>query len=142
MESNTLKINYRKKEHFLEEFARLNDLEIKRLASRNTDGLDVFFDKREKIIEILKHIEKQIKECVHAQFSDKKTLSINQRVDDDQKVINELLNRIIEQNRQIDILMRNSKGAIADEIHLLRKNRKSVSQYKSKTSHRQIDEEA
>lgn len=48
------------KNHYLEKFYSLNERELKNFLDGHYDGLEPFYDSREKILEIIKYIDAQI----------------------------------------------------------------------------------
>ncbi|WP_413580372.1 hypothetical protein [Bdellovibrio sp. HCB288] len=131
------------KNHYLEKFYALNEVELVNFAQGLFDNVEHFYQTREKILDVLKYVDSQI---------DKAHNEINQdavMAQEDRKQIKEALmikdeyvSRIIEQDIQVLACIEMAKNSIIRELQDVRRNRKAIGGYKSKSFDQQLDEEA
>lgn len=133
---------YGEKKHFLTKFCQLNSRELSHFAEGNFDGIEAFYYKREKILEIIQSLEEKI-ELIHLRTTPSKTMNQTEKMMADSLLveINKLTQTIIKQDMDSLSLIEAAKSAIIRELQLIKKNKKSVSSYKTKVDHHQIDEE-
>lgn len=135
---------YREKKHFLEEFTNLNSNELQNFANGHFDNIETFYNKREKILQIIQLIDDKIN--LQGNQTGNRIESLNQlerRMLESATIeIRSLTQAIIKQDMDILSLIEATKSAIINELRSLGKNKKSVSNYKTKVDHHQIDEEA
>lgn len=130
------------KNHYLEKFYSLNEVELANFVQGKFDNLEHFYKTRERILDILKYVDGQIDkaQCEPNQASEitedgrrelKQTLVIK----------DEYVARIIEQDIQVLTCIEMAKNSIIKELQEARRNRKAVGNYKMKTFQTRIDEE-
>lgn len=131
------------KNHYLEKFYSLNETEIVNFSLGNFEGLENFYNTRERILEILKYIDGQL-ESVNAELEDLNQFSSEQRrqVKESMAAKDEYVSRIIEQDLEVLACIEAAKSNIIRELQDVRRARKAVSGYKSPTFVNRLDEEA
>lgn len=129
------------KNHYLEKFLTLNELQIRLLSDTNADTLDEFYEQREKILEIIQYIDSQISES----YQNLSTTESGQAQAQVQKLLfvkDEYVHRILDQDIQILGMIDQIKSAIMSELSDIRSSRKALKGYKSGPSNRKLNEEA
>ena len=131
---------HEEKRHFLKKFNQINSQEILRFSQGDFDGLDYFYDSREKILHILQSLDQKI---LH-ESERTRSLTAEQKsaLETSLNEIRYLTQSIVQQDMDILTLIEATKTTIIQELRSIQKNKKSVSSYKTKVDHRQIDEEA
>ncbi|MNL15139.1 hypothetical protein D3C87_1361100 [compost metagenome] len=130
------------KNHYLEKFYSLNEVELANFAQGQFDNIEHFYQTRERILEVLKYVDSQI-DRIQDQFEATKNIAETERnqVRDALKIKDEYVTRIIEQDIQVLACIEMAKNSIIKELQETRRNRKAVSGYKSKTFNQRLDEE-
>lgn len=126
------------KVHFLSRFAQLNEQEILHFSNGNFDNLESFYNIRENLLAIIQYINAKITALEPSPLTPREKEKLV-RLDSE---LQSLTQRIIEQDSDILTLMDSAKTKIIKELQSIHKNKKSVSSYKTKVDHRQIDEKA
>lgn len=129
------------KNHYLEKFYSLNENELIHFAQANFDGLEEFYQTRERILEMLTYIDRELEKCdlgPHIQISM-----------EDRDLVRECLatkegyvSRILAQDLEILSCIEKAKSAIIRELQEVRKARKAVSGYRSGPAPSRLNEEA
>lgn len=130
------------KNHYLEKFYSLNESELKNFLLSNFDGLEYFYNSREKILEIIKYIDAQIDVERMKEDSDTATEKIKMDIKRALMIKDQYVERILQQDLEILSCIETAKNDIIRELKDVRHGRKAVSGYKSKTHHNRLDEEA
>ncbi len=129
------------KNHYLEKFYSLNEIEIQNFTVGNFDNLESFYHTREQILDIIKYIDVQI---INSQSVPE--FFLNSAIDrkNMQEAIaikEQYVNRIIEQDLQILSCIENTKSNIIKELQSLKKSKKAIGGYKSMQFKNNLDEE-
>ena len=131
------------KNHYLEKFYALNETELMNFSNGNFDSLENFYRTREKILEILKYVDSEVdKEQIAV--GDLSTADSEDRRSAREAILikDEYVSRIINQDLEILACIEAAKNSIIRELQDVKKNRKGISGYKSKTFDKRLDEEA
>lgn len=128
------------KNHYLEKFYSLNETELKNFLAGNFEGIETFYETREKILEIVKYIDGQLE--VAQNRTDAVSTESRKGIREALTVKDEYVNRIIEQDLQILSCIESAKNEIIRELQGLKKGKKAISGYKSPTFGKRLDEEA
>lgn len=131
---------YAEKNHFLKKFVEINDREILQFQSGNFDGLENFYQNRERLLEIIKYLDTDI------EIEQNATL----KVEDDARSLlrelldekNELVDMILKQDLEVINLIEVQKSQIIRDLQDLKKNQRGLSGYKLNQSTARLDEEA
>jgi hypothetical protein len=129
------------KNHYLEKFYSVNEAEIGNFANGIFDNLENFYQTREKILEMIKYLDSELDQVqklddIVTTDEEKKNVITALAVKD------EYVNRILAQDLEILSSIESAKSSIIRELQDIRKNKKAVGSYKSKTFNRRLDEEA
>lgn len=129
------------KNHYLEKFYTLNESEILNFAQANFDGLEVFYQNRERILDMMSYIDREIDKC---EIGPDMVISM-----EDRDVVRECLaekegyvTRILAQDLEILSAIEKAKSAIIRELQEVRRSRKAVGGYKSGPAPSRLNEEA
>ncbi|MGZ3769187.1 MAG: hypothetical protein ACXVCP_11460 [Bdellovibrio sp.] len=131
------------KNHYLEKFYSLNEVELVNFVQGNFNSLEHFYQSRERILDILKYIDAQIDKvqddvCQKGDLSDDNRREMKQALDIKDKYVA----RIIEQDIQVLTCIEMAKNSIIKELQEVRRNRKAVGGYKVKSFLNRVNEEA
>lgn len=131
-----------KNEH-LHKFLQLNETELINFMQGNFDNLEIFYQSRETILDLIRCIDG----LVEVALKDSATASSIQ--DQDKKDLLKILNRkndlvtqILAQDLQILSVIEQAKSDIIKDLRQVQSARKAVGAYKSGETKNQLDEEA
>lgn len=145
----------KEKKHFLQEFNKINSKEIVNFQNNNYNNIDIFYNSRESLLEILKYIDQKIENISlltpmrqsRTQLNHEKYTIIE--VNSNEKLIvflkleiKSISQEILNQNMEILSMIDQEKSSIIKELQNINKNKKNFGSYKTKINHHQIDEEA
>lgn len=127
------------KNHYLEKFYSANESELLNFVAGDFSNLESFYQNREKILEMIKYIDGQLE----AASSEGNELSATERKDVSEglAIKDEYVNRILGQDLEILATIEDAKSSIIRELQDVRKTRKAVGSYRSRTFNNIIDEE-
>lgn len=131
------------KNHYLEKFYSLNEVELVNFAQGQFDNIEHFYQTRERILDVLKYVDAQIEKAhddmgMMAEVNADARLEIKEAL----KIKDEYVTRIIEQDIQVLACIEMAKNSIIKELQEVRRGRKAVGGYKSKTFNNRLNEEA
>lgn len=131
------------KNHYLEKFYALNEKELKNFCVGIFEGIEHFYQTREKILDILKYIDSEI-DREHNDLSDTHVISASDRAEirDALAIKEEYVTRIIDQDLEVLSSIEAAKNGIIRELQDVQKSRKVMGGYKSPTFSKRLDEEA
>lgn len=131
------------KNHYLEKFYALNETEIFNFSNGNFDNLEVFYNTREKILEILRYIDSQLDQ-VQKTLIDLSGVSTDERRQTREAMAtkDEYVSRIINQDLEVLACIEAAKSNIIRELQDVRRVRKAVGGYKSPSFVKRLNEEA
>ncbi|WP_413577004.1 hypothetical protein ACLVWU_02570 [Bdellovibrio sp. HCB290] len=131
------------KNHYLEKFYSLNEVELANFAQGMFDNLEHFYQTREKILDVLKYVDSQIDKA-HNEITPDAVMATEDRkqIKEALSIKDEYVARIIEQDIQVLVCIETAKNSIIRELQDVRRNRKAIGGYKSKSFDSQLDEEA
>lgn len=130
------------KNHYLEKFYALNESELVNFLAGNFDGLEAFYETREKILEIVKYIDGQLEDAQNKSGAEAVSAETRRGIREALTVKDEYVGRIIEQDLQVLSCIESAKNEIIRELQDLKKGKKALSGYKAPTFAKRIDEEA
>jgi len=130
------------KNHYLEKFYALNEVELVNFAQGQFENLESFYQTRERILEVLKYVDAQVDKA-HNEIDPAATMSAEERqgIREALSSQDEYVKRIIEQDIQVLACTETAKNSIIRELQDVRRNRKAIGGYKSKTFNQRLDEE-
>jgi predicted house-cleaning noncanonical NTP pyrophosphatase (MazG superfamily) len=131
------------KNHYLEKFYSLNESEFLNFIKGDYNGIDSFYQARERILDIISYIDQEI-EKVHVDMGDPFELSQKEKakIKEALAVKDEYVARILAQDLEILSCIEKAKNNIIKELQDIRKGRKAVTGYKTKVQGQRLDEEA
>lgn len=152
------------KKHFLNEFNKINLQGLSQFQNNNFDNIEVFYNSREKLLEIIQYIDQKIDKLPSDKLNgpsnaSRKETSFSSAApavntttanSDDSKMIafiqleiKALAQEILKQDMQILSLMDQEKSSIIKDLQNIGKNKKHFSSYKTKINPKMaVDEEA
>src|SRR2546423_1750880 len=114
------------KNHYLEKFYSINERELKNFLLSNFDGLEVFYESREKILEIIKYIDSQIEaermKDTNVTVAEKFRTEIKQAL----AAKDQYVGKILEQDLEILSCIEAAKNEIIKELKSVQHSRKAV----------------
>jgi len=131
------------KNYHLQKFHQLNEAELIHFAEGNFDNLEVFYQSRDTILDLIRCIDRLIEAAATAQGEDVPTSDLHK-----QEMIrcmnhkNDLVTRILAQDLQILSLIEQAKSAIIKELRQVQGARRAVGAYKSGEVQNKLDEKA
>lgn len=133
----------RDKNYHLEKFHELNATEILNFSDGNFDNLEVFYQSRETILDLIRCIDRLIDAATASQEqpavisdADKKTVTTCMSMK------SELVTRILAQDLQILSMIEQAKSNIIKELRQVQTAKKAVGAYKSGDVQNKLDEKA
>jgi predicted metal-dependent hydrolase len=130
-----------KKNHFLEKFYSINEAELVNFSKGNFDNLEGFYRNRENILSLIRYLDEQIE-----LLKNDPTIVMNdpgrKEVSQAFAVKEEYVNRILAQDLEILSCIEHAKSNIIRELQEIRRTKRVVGSYKSKTFTNRLDEEA
>jgi len=122
----------REKNQFLKKFYTLNKAELLRLSEGDFSRLDIFYQSRETILDMITHVENRMEEtlgvtAVVDPVSEEERLRIRRELDFKDDVVNEIL----DQDLQILSFIENAKTDIIKELQDVSKKRDVIGSYNS-----------
>lgn len=131
------------KNHYLEKFYALNEVETVNFSQGNFDGLETFYHTREKILEIMMYLDGQIDlaQSANENFDDI-TMDERRQIKESMAIKDQYVSRIIAQDLEVLACIEAAKSNIIRELQDVRHARKAVGGYKSPTFQKRLDEEA
>lgn len=131
------------KNHYLEKFYSLNETELLNFARGSFENLEFFYQTREKILEMIKYLDNEVESEQKSNSSLAADVSLEERrqAKTALAVKDEYVNRILAQDLEILSCIENAKSTIIKELQEIRKTKKVVGSYKSKTFNNKLDEQ-
>jgi hypothetical protein len=131
------------KNHYLEKFYSLNETELVNFVQGQFENLESFYQTRERILEVLRYVDSQI-EKINDETAALSGIveSERQQVKEALRIKDQYVTKIIEQDIQVLSCIETAKNSIIRELQDVRRNRKGISGYKTKTFNQRLDEEA
>lgn len=130
------------KNYHLQRFHDMNEAELVHFAEGNFDNLEVFYNSREAILDLIKCIDRLIEQANMADphppmISDEQKREIGQAL----AKKNNLVTKILAQDLQILSVLESTKSNIIKELSQVKAARKAMSAYKSGGPDSRLDEE-
>lgn len=131
------------KNYHLEKFLQINEGELLNFTDGNFDGLEVFYQSRETILDLVRCIDRLI-EAAAATQNDASSVSDGHKREmiSCMNMKNDLVTRILAQDLQILSVIEQEKSSIIKELRTVQAGKKAVGAYKSGDAPSKLDEEA
>jgi hypothetical protein len=125
--------------NYLIRFHNLNKEQIVAIKQRNIDGIDAFYEKRQAILDVIDVLDEKIQVSVQ-QHS---TITVEQKAIASKEILfrDELIHDILKQDLEVISLIEQEKQYLFEEMNQLKKSRKAVSAYSSKSRKSSYDKE-
>jgi hypothetical protein len=133
----------RDKNYHLQKFFQLNEAELMNFAEGNFDNLEIFYQARETILDLIRCIDRLIDAAADAQGTDV-VASAQQKKEvlAAMNAKNDLVTRILAQDLQILSVIEQAKSDIIKELRGVQVAKKAVGAYKSGDVPSKLDEKA
>jgi hypothetical protein len=121
-----------RKNHYLEKFLLISEAELLNFEVGDFQNLESFYDCREKILNIVRHVEKQLEKLSH-QFGETAVVdgAMRARAKAELDLKDELVNRILEMDLRLISCIEAAKSKIIQELQSIKKGKKVVAGYKA-----------
>ncbi len=129
------------KNHYLEKFYSLNEEQLLLIAKEDYSGLEGFYKSREGILEAIKYLDQELEEIQNQSMQEPMDAQ-KREVATCLAIKEEYVSRILAQDLEILANIESAKSTIIRELQEVRRTKRAVSSYKSKTSTTRLDEEA
>jgi hypothetical protein len=131
------------KNYHLQRFHEMNETELMNFVEGKFDNLEVFYNSREAILDLIRCIDRLIEQCNLIEINPE-SVSSEQRRHIGQALAkkNDLVTKILAQDLQILSVLEATKSNIIKELSQVRATRKAVGAYKSSGPDPRLDEEA
>ncbi len=131
------------KNFHLQKFLQLNEHELLNFADGNFDNLEVFYQSRETILDLIRCIDRLIETAsvAHAEPG-KISAQHKQQMIRAMAVKNDTVTQILAQDLQILAVIEQEKSDIIKELRTVQTGKKVVGAYKSGDAPNKLDEEA
>lgn len=131
------------KNYHLEKFHELNSTELLNFAEGNFDNLEVFYQSRETILDLIRCIDRLIDAATVAQEGQIQASDTEKReITGCMNLKNELVTRILGQDLQILSMIEQAKSNIIKELRQVQSAKKAVGAYKTGDVVNKLDEKA
>jgi hypothetical protein len=131
------------KNYHLQKFLQLNEVELLNFTDGNFENLEVFYQSRETILDLIRCIDRLI-EAASAAHADPGQVSAQHK----QQMIKamaaktDMVQQILAQDLQILAVIEQTKSNIIKELRTVQAGKKAVGGYKSGAAASKLDEEA
>lgn len=139
----------KQKNHYLEKFYSANEEEMLNFNIGNFDTIEAFYQTREKILEVIRYIDFQIKASDPdlppiPKPGEQSTAEpeVRRLVREQLAIKDEYVSRIVKQDLEILGFIERAKSEIIKELLDLRKGRRAMSGYRSRQFGHRLNEEA
>lgn len=131
------------KNHYLEKFFALNEVELANFQLGNFDSIENFYQNREKILEIISYIDSEISK-LQEENDDSFLPSQNEKDQARQclAVKDEYVKRIVDLDLEILACIEHAKNSIIKDLQAIKSGKKAISGYRSPVHQNRLDEEA
>lgn len=131
------------KNYHLQKFYQLNEVELLNFAEGDFDNLEVFYQARETILDLIRCIDRLVDSAASAhdkpgKISDQNKKEMLTSMADK----NDLVTRILGQDLQILSVIEQAKSEIIKELRQVQGAKKAVGAYKSGDPNNKLDEKA
>ncbi len=125
---------FKERNHYLDKFIDLNACELQRFNSGNFEDVEVFYETRDRLLNLLKCLEDLIE--LEYETIKNKAIEVNGALKQDIRYLlgqkEEKIQLIVEQDIELISLVDQEKTKIYHTMKTIKKGRKVISAYKSK----------
>jgi hypothetical protein len=121
------------KNHFLEKFYALNEMQITRFEAGMFEELETFYNQREDLLKIIKYVDAQIHKAhrVHIDTTGAFTEDEKAEIRESLRTKEAYVKRILEQDLQVLDMIDDAKSNIIKELKGIQNTRKALAGYKA-----------
>jgi len=121
------------KNHFLEKFYALNEMQITRFEAGMFEELETFYNQREDLLKIIKYVDAQIHKAhrVHIDTTGAFTEDEKVEIRESLRTKEAYVKRILEQDLQVLDMIDDAKSNIIKELKGIQSTRKALAGYKA-----------
>lgn len=131
------------KNYHLEKFLQLNEGELLNFTEGNFDGLEVFYQSRETILDLIRCIDRLVEAAAATQTDATSVTDAQKReIMACMNTKSDLVTRILAQDLQILSVIEQEKSSIIKELRTVQAGKKAIGSYKSGDSPGKLDEKA
>lgn len=130
------------KNYHLQKFHQLNETELMNFMEGNFDNLEVFYQSRETILDLIRCIDRLIEAASVAQEGSDVSDKNKQDMIKAMAAKDDLVTRILAQDLQILSLIEQAKSNIIKELRTVQTAKKAVGAYKTGDVNNKLDEKA
>lgn len=130
------------KNYHLQKFHQLNETELMNFSEGNFDNLEVFYQSRETILDLVRCIDRLIEAASSAHESVEIADKHKQDMIKAMNMKDDLVTRILAQDLQILSLIEQAKSEIIKELRSVQSAKKAVGAYKTGDVENKLDEKA
>ena len=130
------------KNQYLEKFFELNETELHNFADGLFDNVEMFYQSREKILDIIRCIDALVDDEVTAMTDNAVTPAVRAEIQELMDHKDRLAKQILGQDLQVLAAIKEEKSNIIRELKNTKQSRKMVNAYHSGQVARLIDDEA
>lgn len=130
------------KNYHLQKFHQLNENELANFTEGNFDNLEIFYQSRETILDLVRCIDRLIEAASEAQGEIQPTDAHKAEMVRIMNQKNDLVTRILAQDLQILSVIEQAKSEIIKELRGVQSAKKVVGAYKSGEAPAKLDEKA
>ncbi len=116
--------------HYLEKFYEINTQKISQLAQGDMTELEEFYNEREHVLGMIRHIDKVIEKEQAVALNDRVLPGDRELVAELLETKDELVKQILAQDLQILSIIETEKSALIKELSTTSRSRKAMNSYK------------
>lgn len=136
-------INLLKDKNFhLQKFHQMNEIELMNFSEGNFDNLEIFYQSRETILDLVRCIDKLIEAAADGQDQAEVTDQHRQEMIRAMSQKDDLVQRILAQDLQVLSLIEQAKSQIIRELRSVSTAKKAIGGYKTGEVINKLDEKA
>lgn len=136
-------INLLKDKNFhLQKFFQMNETELMNFSEGNFDNLEIFYQSRETILDLIRCIDQLIEVAAEDQEAKDATDKHKQDMIKAMSLKDDLVTRILAQDLQIISLIEQAKSDIIRELRTVQSAKRAVGAYKTNDIVNKLDEKA
>ena len=130
------------KNYHLQKFYQLNEAELINFSENCFDNLEVFYQSRETILDLIRCIDRLIEAASQTQGDQPATDQQKREILASMSTKNDLVTRILAQDLQILSVIEQTKSEIIRELRQVQSAKKAIGSYKSGDTRNKLDEKA
>lgn len=129
------------KNHYLEKFYALGEQTLTQLSEGRFNDIEGFYQNREKILEMIRYIDFEVNEA-QQEIKEDIEAAVRKEVKDRLKVKEAYVAQILDQDLSIMSFIEQVKTEVIKELQQVRKARKAVGGYRTRSVGHRLNEEA